>query len=445
MKSIRRTSAILILLCLVAAWIFAGTVLFPKMIAAMYAGKSLPLFNQMIAGRGPHPLDFYLVKVRYFFLVGLFLQGAAALLILLTPRSLPVWQSIRTAWMRYWFRPTPTIYLGLARIICVGSALALMLPTAYGHFNHIANLSRLPPAMYHPLLVNRIVLSPLGPGFHLSATATLSIFWLTFAIGVFAFIGFRTNASLLLFTFGYTFLTAYKNSFGDFHQAEPILLMAVGAMALGPSGRSVSLDAWVESRRQGSGNWIGAGTWSVYAAWPLLFSQAFLALVYLDSGFQKLYFSGLDWMNPSTLGYYLVTDGVNRGSHLAGLLLEHPGLIQSLAVASLVFEMTFWLVLLKPRLAWVYVPVGLGFHLANAILKMADLWEFMAVYAVFIPQLVGAWRVSPLTFLRRVAEPDTEYPELVQGGNLNPDVSNLPQRQSDVATVSQLSKTQLHE
>jgi hypothetical protein len=173
MKSIRR---ILILLCLVAFWIFAGTVLFPKMVAAMCAGKSLPLFNQIIAGRSPHPLDFYLVKVRYFFLVGLFLQGAAALLILLAPRGVPVWQAIRTAWMRYWFRPTPTIYLGLARIICVGSAIALMFPSAYGHFTHIADLSRLPSAMYRPSLINRIVLLPLGPGFHLSATATLSIF-----------------------------------------------------------------------------------------------------------------------------------------------------------------------------------------------------------------------------------------------------------------------------
>ena len=26
-----------------------------------------------------------------------------------------------------------------------------MLPTAYGHFNHIANLSQLPSTMYHPL------------------------------------------------------------------------------------------------------------------------------------------------------------------------------------------------------------------------------------------------------------------------------------------------------
>jgi hypothetical protein len=407
MKSIRRTPAILILLCLVAVWIFAGTVLFPRMVAAMYAGKSLPFFNQMISGRSPHPLDFYLGKVRYFFLVGLFLQAVAVLLILLAPRSLPVWQAIRTAWMRYWFRPTPTIYLGFARIICVGSALALMFPSAYGHFTHIANLSRLPSALYHPLLINRIVLLPLGPGFHLSATATSSIFWLTFAIGVLALVGLRTNTALLLFTFGYAFLTAYKNSFGDFHQAEPVLLVAVGAMALGPSGRSLSLDAWIESRRRGSGSWIGAGTWSVYAAWPLLLSQAFLALVYLDSGFQKLYFSGLDWTNASTLGYYLVSDGMNRGSHLAGLFLEHPGFVQCLSVVSLVFEMTFWLVLLKPRLAWVYVPVGLGFHYANAILKVADLWEFMAVYAVFIPQLAGTWRASPLAFLRRAADPET--------------------------------------
>jgi hypothetical protein len=436
MKSIGRGGVLLVLACLIAAWIFACSVLAPELIAAIYDGKSLPILNNMIAGKSSHPLGFYVAKVRYVFIVGLFLQAAAALLILLAPRDVSVWRAIRTAWMRYWFRPTPTIYLGLARVICVGSALALMLPTAYGHFNHIANLSQLPSTMYHPLLINRIALSPLGPAFHLSATATLSIFWLTFGIGVLAFVGFRTNAALLLFTFGYAFLTAYKNSFGDFHQTEPVLLVAVGAMAFGPSGRSLSLDAWIESRRHGSRNWVGAGARSVYGAWPLLLSQAFLALVYFDSGLQKLYFSGLDWMNASTLGYYLVSAGVNRGSQLAGFLLEHPGLVQCLSVVSLVFETTFWLVLLKPRLAWVYVPVGLGFHYANAILKVADLWEFMAVYAVFIPQLVGAWRDSPLTFLRRTADPDTAAdPETPQARNLNSGILNLPHRRSDMNTV----------
>ena len=72
MKSIGRTPVMLALLGLVAVWIFAGTVLFPRILAAMYAGKSFPLFNQMIAGRSMHPLDFYLVMVRYLFLFGLF-------------------------------------------------------------------------------------------------------------------------------------------------------------------------------------------------------------------------------------------------------------------------------------------------------------------------------------------------------------------------------------
>jgi hypothetical protein len=419
MKSIRRTPAILILLCLVAVWIFAGTVLFPRMVSAMYAGKSLPFFNQMISGRSPHPLDFYLVKVRYYFMVGLLLQAAAALIIMLSPRGLPVWSAIRTAWMRYWFRATPTIYAGVARIACVSCALALMLPSAYGSFNHLERLSQLPSTMYHPLLINRIALLPFGPEVQVSDVAILSVFWLTFAIGVLSLVGFWTNASLLLFTLGYAFLTAYKNSFGDFHQTEPILLITMGALALAPSGRSFSADAWFESRRCGSGSWTGAGTRSVYAAWPLLLSQAFLALVYLDSGIQKLYSSGLDWINGSTLGYYLVSDGVNRGSQLAGLLLDHPTFVQYLSIASLVFETTFWLVLLKPRLAWVYVPAGLCFHLANAILKIATIWEFMVVYVVFIPQLVGAWRASPLTFLRGAADPEpAEDPTLAKGGNV---------------------------
>jgi hypothetical protein len=403
MKSTRRAPVLLGLACIAAVWTFAGIVLFPRIVAAMYAGKSWPILNNIMSGKSLHPLDFYMAKVRYVFIVGLFLQAAAALLILMAPRGLPVWRAIRIAWTRYWFRPTPTLYLGLARIVCVGCAVALMLPTTHGGFNHLHRLSELPFAMYHPLLINRIVLLPLGPGFHLSATETLTIFWLTFATGVLALVGFRTNVALLLFTFGYAFLTAYKNSFGDFHQTQPVLLVTIGALALAPSGRSLSLDAWIESRRSRSGSWIGTVTWSAYAAWPLLFSQSFLALVYLDSGIQKLYFSGLEWMNGSTLGYYLVASGVNRGSQLAGLLLEHPMFVQCLSVVSLLFELGFWLVLVKPRLAWVYVPLGLGFHLANAILRIAAIWEFMAVYVVFLPTLLGVWRASPLTFLREAA------------------------------------------
>jgi hypothetical protein len=306
-----------------------------------------------------------------------------------------------------------------------------MLPSTYGGFNHLDRLSQLPAVMYHPLLFNRIVLLPLGPGFHLSTTGALAIFWLTFATGVVAFIGFRTNAALLLFTFGYTFLTAYKNSFGDFHQTEPVLLITMATLALAPSGRSLSLDAWIESRRHGSGSWTGMGTCSIYAAWPLLLSQAFLALVYLDSGIQKLHFSGFEWVNGSTLAYYLVSDGVNRGSQLAGLLLEHPAFVQFLSIVSLVFETTFWLVLLKPRLVWLYVPAGLCFHLANAILKIAVIWEFMAVYVIFIPQLVGAWRASPFTFLRRATDPETvDDPDVARS-----DVLNLPYSQSDIKQV----------
>src|SRR5918996_4552413 len=240
MKSTSHGRVLLILACSFLAWILAFAVLFPRMIAAIYAGQKMG-------------------KLRYFFFVGLVLQAAGALLLLLAPRGLPVWSAIRTAWMRYWFRPTPTIYLGLARLVCVGCALALMLPGPYTHFNHLEDLSRLPSVIYHPLLINRIALLPLGSEFQLSAQATLAVFWLTFAVGMLALMGFHTNPSLLLFTFGYAFLTAYKNSFGTFHQAEPILVMAIGALAMGPSGRTLSLDAWIESHRYRSGNWIGTG------------------------------------------------------------------------------------------------------------------------------------------------------------------------------------------
>src|SRR5205809_6585414 len=135
MKLTQHHRVSLILACSIAGWAFVCNVLLPGLVATMYAGNSFPILNQMISGRSLYPLNFYLAKIRYCFLVGLCLQAAAALPFLLAPRGLPVWRAIRTAWIRYWFRPTPTIYLGIARVVCVGAALALMLPSSYGHFN----------------------------------------------------------------------------------------------------------------------------------------------------------------------------------------------------------------------------------------------------------------------------------------------------------------------
>jgi hypothetical protein len=72
------------------------------------------------------------------------------------------------------------------------------------------------------------------------------------------------------------------------------------------------------------------------------------------------------------------------------------------------FQITFALCVVFPRLRWIYVPVGLGFHAANWIFLTAPFPEWMALYAVFIPwrrafELVGprlatgAWGRSRVT------------------------------------------------
>ena len=49
------------------------------------------------------------------------------------------------------------------------------------------------------------------------------------------------------------------------------------------------------------------------------------------------------------------------------------------------FQVTLALAVIFPRLRWIYVPLGLGFHAGNWILLNAPFPEWMALYAVFIP------------------------------------------------------------
>jgi hypothetical protein len=52
---------------------------------------------------------------------------------------------------------------------------------------------------------------------------------------------------------------------------------------------------------------------------------------------------------------------------------------------SILFESTFWLVLVVPSLALLYLPVGIGFHAAIYVIQRVSFFSFVCLYAVFVP------------------------------------------------------------
>jgi hypothetical protein len=64
--------------------------------------------------------------------------------------------------------------------------------------------------------------------------------------------------------------------------------------------------------------------------------------------------------------------------------------------ASILFETSFWVLLVIPRFAPLFLSIGVGFHLAVYIIQRAPFLSFMWLYAVFIPwskvfRRAGAW------------------------------------------------------
>lgn len=317
-----------------------------------------------------------------------------------------------TAWKTYWFRPALLAHLAICRIVCVAAQLLLLIQRDVYNHNRLLELSKLPESLYHPLPVLRVLVEPFGWHSPLSFEILLAVYGITLAAGVLALVGFKTNLSLLLFALGNILMQAFSYSFGDFHHAEALMIITLSLLALSPAGRVLSLDDLRRRVRRNHKlqrleivNKIAKK--SVFAGWPLLVVRYLFGLIYLDAAVQKLIKAGLDWMNGYTVQFYLVTNGIRRGSDLALWLTQYHTLASLLSWVTILFEGTFFLVIFFPRLAWVYIPLGVALHAGMCLTELACFYQFVALYTVFIPWVPLFQDLSErLGFLRPATKPE---------------------------------------
>ena len=110
------------------------------------------------------------------------------------------------------------------------------------------------------------------------------------------------------------------------------------------------------------------------------------ALIYLSAFLEKLFFiGGADWVNGYTLMYHMAHNSLWRGSLLGLWIQQHWELVILGQITVVVFQGTFWVSLLLPRLKLIYVPLGFTFHVVNILALNAIFWEWIGVYAIFVP------------------------------------------------------------
>lgn len=292
---------------------------------------------------------------------------------------------VRRRWDRFWFSSEPYLDLALMRIAVVGLQLITLVSDQFENLTRVAGL---PSVLYRPVGLVAVLSSLLGWHAPLAGTTLYALYWVTLLFGAGALIGLRTGLCMTVLAAGSVFLQTYVYSFTDFHHNEAILLLALTALAFGPCGRVLSLDSLLARRRPGARLVPLLEYRGEHAGWPVKFVQCLFPMVYLSASLSKIAASGysLDWANGFTLQYYLLQDSLRKPDMALGLFASHFHVAILLAqIVVLTYQLTYFLVVPYPKLRWVYLPLGLFFHLANYYALRAPFPEWIVLLGVYVP------------------------------------------------------------
>jgi hypothetical protein len=284
---------------------------------------------------------------------------------------------LRAAWDTYWFRPGSLRRLACCRILFFGFFII------YHHADEGGGLtSFIGTDVYAPMLITRVLHDVLGLPY-LTPAVQHSLYLLMIVFAALCLLGYRTGLATTLTAILFTYLKAEQYSHGGYvHHPSAIVALSVWALALSPCGAVLSLDALRGRRKrevaaESSVANEGHDPRSPFATWPVRFIPLFLAIAYFLAGACKIWLGdGLGWLNGDTLRYYLVQGGMELGMRLS----DHHLLTQLMSIVTLLFELSFWLVLVFPSLTWIYALYGLGFHIGSYYLMNVWFIPFLLAY-----------------------------------------------------------------
>jgi hypothetical protein len=325
-----------------------------------------------------------------------------------------------SVWRNYWFAPSYYLDLAIVRIVAVATALVMLL---YLRQWHVAYAS-LSDDHWQPLIILNVFHAPFGWGFRPPLEIVEVAYFTAVIAGALSLLGILTNLSLVIFTVASVYVQAFIYSFGEVHHREAVMMIALGALAISPSGRMLSIDSMIARRR-------GASLLedkSEFAGWPIKLIGWFFVLMYLSAVRSKLSHAGLDWANGFTLQYALARDGLRWGNPLGLWLSQFHLPVMALQFVVLAFQSTFAVAMIFPKSRWFYVPVGLMFHIGIYLTLKAPFYQWIALYVVFVP-----WTAALKWLLARSARPDvSSLPPVSARGQPSQSPSNAapPLRQS---------------
>jgi hypothetical protein len=121
--------------------------------------------------------------------------------------------------------------------------------------------------------------------------------------------------------------------------------------------------------------------------WPVRTAMVVVALAYFFVGFQKLRFSGIDWVTSDNLRWvlYASSDSQSQPNQLALFIADRAWLAHLFAAGTIFIELCFPLALVVPRLRWLFVPGVVGLHFGIWLMMGLDYSaQALTVVIVFV-------------------------------------------------------------
>jgi predicted DCC family thiol-disulfide oxidoreductase YuxK len=278
-------------------------------------------------------------------------------------------------WRRFWFEPVAVRRLAALRLILVGYVLFDLLADPVGN----RPLGRVGEPFWNPdaLVLTRELHLPRTPD-----ELWTPLWCALLVLASLAFVGLATRLALWLLAVGYAWWVLMFLAHSTIGHGRLPLVVALFALAIGPAGRALALDAVIARvRRARAGARLPEPTdeRDELAGWAIRFIGIALVLVYLSAGVAKLRNAGFDWAFDGALDAALVEQGTSLGRFLA----DYPSLVHILALSAFVWELTAWAVLLGGRLRDAWCLFGVFFHVGSLVLLEVNFLDYVVLYAAF--------------------------------------------------------------
>jgi hypothetical protein len=225
------------------------------------------------------------------------------------------------------------------------------------------------------------------------------------AAALLAAAGLWTRASLPL-AFGCALiLNGMLNATGKIVHNDVLLLLCLVPLLAAPSAATA---AWSLSLRRRRARPRVAPASEAFG-WPVRTAMIVVALAYFFVGFQKLRFSGLEWITSDNLRWtlYASSDSQAEPNAIALFVADRAWLAHLMAAGTVFVEVCFPLALAFPKLRWIFVSAAVSLHAGIWLAMDLDYSaQALTVVIVFVnwPLLVA--------FLRRAAAAQRGPPSL---------------------------------